>query len=310
MNSYEKKELIEYIYKNIDIYQIRFCMIKNISHAHVLKQYKHHVSPHYNGYNYLLIIKKILDGSTNVYLVYRMDLKFNKAELNYNNISIFKLNINPLYNHILEQYDSTIIDGKVVTDVTKEIFIINDIYYLKGSKLLINKIEEKFRRIELDLINLNNLLNLNFEIKIIELYNYNDMNNLVYDYIHKTKFAMNGLIFIPNRTGKILLYVNEPEFNDIKKNYYTYEKKNNIKQINIVDVDVDVDQHQQNLLLLKTKIIDVYEVYTIDKSNRYGIASVPSMEMSHKLRKHFNNNDKLIIKCIYDTHFLKWKPLI
>ena len=327
MANYINDELIDFIYKNLDIYQIRFCTIKNTQHAYVLKQFKHHVSPHYVGHNYLLVIKKSKDNNIYVSLIDRMQLKFNKIDLKIVNSTIYNLNINKDYYKILESYDNTIIDGKFITENNNKIFIIHDIFYYKGNKYLMNKIDEKLKIIESDLVNLNNLLNCNFIIKIIELYQYNDMKNLVYDHIIKTTYNMNGLMFIPLRSGKIILYIDNYEFNNIKNNILKIKKNTIISEdtniftnpnnnISISSNDIIAINSNdnickfENLILIKTNIIDVYEVYSIDKTRRHGLACIPTMGLSNKLKEYFDNNEYLITKCVYDYKFCKWKPIL
>ena len=37
----------------------------------------------------------------------------------------------------------------------------------------------------------------NFNVKLIKLYKYNDMNDLIYNKIRNSDFKINGLIFLP-----------------------------------------------------------------------------------------------------------------
>jgi hypothetical protein len=148
----------------------------------------------------------------------------------------------------------------------------------------------------------------NFNVKLIKLYKYNEMNDLVYNKIRNSDFKINGLIFLPIRSGRVYIYINDTEFDTIKNspNLEVITDVTNIK----LSQNMDVQIQEKELLLQKTQIVDVYEVFTIDKTCRFGISSIPNIEISHKLRKHFNNNDQLIIKCIFDNNFLKWKPII
>jgi hypothetical protein len=72
----------------------------------------------------------------------------------------------------------------------------------------------------------------------------------------------------------------------------------------------DADVNDRELLLQKTQIVDVYEIYTLDKLTRLGICAVPNIELSHKLYAHFKSNNHLITNCMYDNKFSKWKPII
>ena len=66
----------------------------------------------------------------------------------------------------------------------------------------------------------------------------------------------------------------------------------------------------QTVLLQKTQIVDVYEVFTLDKKCRFGIAFVPTIKISHYLRQNFLSNDQLIIDCVFNGQNSKWAPII
>ena len=84
--------------------------------------------------------------------------------------------------------------------------------------------------------------------------------------------------------------------------------KTSIDGLDLLPANIQLEDRE--LLLQKTLIIDVYEVFTLDKSFRFGICHVPNIKLSHKLREYFDNNNQLITKCIYDNKFSKWIPLI
>ena len=104
-----KKEIINHIYLNIDIYHIRCCLLKSIEYVDQLKQQTYYITPHFQGYNYLLVFKKI-NNDVNAFIVYRMDLKFEQKDVDINTIKIYKLNIKRSIN----EYDNTIFDGKLI----------------------------------------------------------------------------------------------------------------------------------------------------------------------------------------------------
>jgi len=85
-----KSELLNYLYDSVDLYQLRYCIMKTQDHAQQLKQQQYHITSHFHGYNYFLIFKKLSDGIMRIYLIYRMDLCFNKSDLKINNIKIYK----------------------------------------------------------------------------------------------------------------------------------------------------------------------------------------------------------------------------
>jgi len=186
-----------------------------------------------------------------------------------------------------------------------KLFLISDILYYKGDKLLTIKIIDKFDKMDNDMGYLNNIVRSNFELKFIKIYNYSEMNDLVYNKIKNSDFKINGLIFFPQRSGKILIYINDNEFENIKSSP-NLEISTNITNIKL---PTNILLDKKTLLLQKTLSVDVYEVYDIDKTCRFGICCVPTIDLSHKLRKYFDNNDQLITECEFNNKFNKWKPL-
>lgn len=301
-----KSELIDYLYANVDIYQVRFCMLRTTEHANQLKQQIYNITPHFHGYNYFLIFKKLSNNIVDAYLVYRMGLKFKRTELDVHNIKIYKLPTNYEHKDIINQFDNTILDGKLIFKKDDKIFLVSDVLYYKNTKYLTHKITDKIMLLDTELGQINNILKYNFETRIIKLYKYADMSDLIYNKIRNSDYKINGLVFLPNRTGKNYVYVNDNEFELIKKspNLEVFTDVTNIKLPN------NIDLHDRKLLLQKTQIVDVYEVYTLDKTIRFGICAIPNMELSHKLRSHFNTNNQLIVDCEFDNKFSKWKPKI
>jgi len=297
-----KDELLDYIYNNVDLYQIRYSMLKTIEHAQQLKHQLFHISPHFHGYNYLLIFKKLSNNIVNVYIVYRINLKFKRNEVNSQNVKIYKLNTN----NDIDNMDNTIIDGKIIFKKEEKLFLISDIFYYQGEKLLNIKIIDKFERFNNEINRINKMLIEHFESKIIRIYKYSEMTDLVYNRIKNSDFKINGLLFIQQRTSRSFIYVNDGEFENIKTspNLEIHSDISNIK----FPANINLDDRE--LLLQKTLNIDVYEAYTLDKTFRFGICHVPNIELSHKLRIYFETNNQLITTCTYDNKFSKWKPLI
>jgi hypothetical protein len=251
----------------------------------------------------MLIFKKLSDNITKAYLVYKMDLKFNRNDIDLKYVKIYKLN---MINKNIDDYDNTIIDGKLVYKKDQKIYLINDIYYFGGEKYLSMKIIDKFEIIDQYIQEINQILNYLLDIKLIRIYKNSEMNDLVYNKIKTSDYKINGLVFIPYRTGKMLIYTNEAEFENIK-NSPNLDIVSNIKNIKF---SVENNLKNQTLMIQKTQMIDVYEVFTLDKTYRFGICCIPTIELSHKLRDHFKTSDFLITECLFNNKFLKWMPII
>jgi hypothetical protein len=131
------------------------------------------------------------------------------------------------------------------------------------------------------------------------------MSDLVYNKIRNSDFKINGIVFLPNRSWIIYIYINDYEFDSIK-NSPNLEVIHNVTNVKI---PLNCNLQKRELLLQKTQIVDVYEVFTIDKTIRFGVCAVPNMHLSFKLREYFNTKDQMITECEFDNKFSKWKPI-
>ena len=52
-----KNELLDFLYLSVDLYQLRYSILKTSEHAQQLKQQTYNVTPHFHGYNYFLILQ-------------------------------------------------------------------------------------------------------------------------------------------------------------------------------------------------------------------------------------------------------------
>ena len=137
--------------------------------------------------------------------------------------------------NLLESYNETIIDGKLVFKKEEKIFLINDVLYYRSQKYLTFKLEDKFKNIDNEINELNTILDNNFMIKFIRLYKYSEMNDLVFNKIRNSDFKINGLIFWPTITGKHYIYINDQEFEKLKtSNDYIVESIAYIYLVNLL----------------------------------------------------------------------------
>lgn len=304
-----KKELISFIYNHVNFKFVRSLLMKTEEHAQQLKQ-QHFITPNFQGYNYMLIFKMLSDNVMNIYFVNRMDLKYDVNDIDINNTKIYKINIKNV-DIDLKNFNDTIINGKIIFKKEKKIFLINDIYLYKGQRFITYKINDKLSIIDKELDLIIKYFDDSFTIKLIKLYKNEDISDLVYNKIKQSEFKINGLMFLPIRSGKTLIYINENEFNEIK-NTNNNNMQNNETNNNVLNVHISKCENinKQQLLIQKTQIIDVYEVYSLDKNVRYGICAIPNMKLSRYMREYFKKNAQLINECEYNEKFSKWIPII
>lgn len=302
MNHNNNYIVLNYLYKYIDINLLKYQIFKNTDQIKILKQNNFYIIPHYQGYNYIMLFSDIL-SNFDVYLISKFDLKNNINEIDFNNIKIYKLGLNPYLSSNLYYLNNTIIDGKIIYNNYNYTFFVIDIFYHNNQKVLNIKIDEKIKNFENEINNLNYYLNNILSFRIIKLYDYTELLDLLYDKIVNSEYRINGLTFIPYRTSKYYLYINDNEFENLKKKEIINKKYISIKY------NFDNNEKKKNLILIKTSIIDVYDVFNLEKKFRLGIASVPSLELSKKLRNYFSTKDELEVECIYDNKFKKWLPI-
>jgi len=301
-NNY-KYELLQYLYSNIDIISLKYTMLKTTDQIQQLKQQQSsfNIIPHYHGYNFFFIITKLSDGVIGMYLVYRLDLKYNLSDNVIDNIKIYKLNTT----QNIDIFNNTIFDGRLISNKDRKIFLITDMLYYKSNKYLSYLINDKLKILETDIDDLNKIIQNNIEISIVKIYKISDLYDLVYNKIKNTDFKINGIIFVPKQSGHIYIYTNDLEFETIKRTPHIDDKN----MITNIKLSKDDDLSKKELLLQKTQTIDVYNVFSIDKQTRFGICAIPTIELSHKLRSYFKTNDQLSVQCEFDNKFCKWRPL-
>jgi len=140
----------------------------------------------------------------------------------------------------------------------------------------------------------------NFDCKVCRLYNYSELPDLIFNKIKTTELKINGLMFLPEYTGKYYIYTNDTEFEELKNNTnvsITIKKTNNSSLV--------------EFFMKKTNIPDVYELYESNENNliKEGIAHIPDMKTSHYFRTIFRNKNMIKINCIKSDRFNKWIPL-
>lgn len=58
-----------------------------------------------------------------------------------------------------------------------------------------------------------------------------------------------------------------------------------------------------------TLLTDVYNVFNYSTNNKEGILYIRGIKDSKHIKSLFNKNEKVIIKCRYNTNFMKWEPI-
>lgn len=342
-----KKMLVDYIYSNIDLSKYRYKLLEKMDDLNIFKLSSNnfYISANFSGYNYMMIFCKIKDKNYS-YMIDRKNLSFYQNQLNYNNITIYPINLN------LDQsiYNGTIIDGTLIKNEKKndKVFVITDLYLFKGENTENDKLNHKLLNITSYLEhNLHNNNSNNMTLTVNKLLELNDIDTLINDDIKNTKdFHVRGICFFPEISGTKLIYV----FTDTDKSLEK-QKITNINNYNVVKIDESQDikeiKKSMNMYpeidkkktiikyipkntkkdimmvmeLRKTPVIDVYKIFVVEEYNKdgkpvlrtkkMGIAYIPTKETSNLCKDIINktSSGKALFNCKFDMIKLKWVPV-
>jgi hypothetical protein len=287
-------QVLDKIYSNVNFQKIRYQILNNKSYLEEIKSSKHYITPHFQGYNYLLVFMVINNVKYNLLIM--KNLKFWKEQNNMQDIKIYKFDTNNSY---IDYSTISIFDGKMINNSNKSSFIINDIYNKTMENLTLPEKLDQVNNI-LNKIKVND--NHNFDCKVCRLYNFSELPDLVFNKLKTTELKINGLMFLPEYTGKYYIYTNDTEFDELKNN------SNNNVTITIKKTNTN---SEIEFYMKKTNVPDVYELYDNDETNlvKEGIAHIPNMKTSHYFRNIFQNKNMIKINCIKSDKFNKWIPI-
>jgi hypothetical protein len=298
VDKYLYPSILEKIYTSVNFQKIRYQLLNNKSYLDEIKSKKYYITPHFQGYNFLLAFFTINNIKYNLLIM--KNLKYWKDQNNIEDIKIYKFDtiksdIN-LYNGF-----GTIFDGKMIfSSNNQSSFIIHDMFILNGKNTGQSLLSEKLDKINNILSNIKINESHNFDCKVCKLYLNSELPDLLFNKIKTTELKINGLMFLPEYTSKYFIYTNDTEFEELKTNTninITIKKTNNSSQV--------------EFYMKKTNIPDVYELYDTDENSlvKEGIAHIPNIKTSHYFRTIFRDKNMIKINCIKSDKFNKWIPI-
>ena len=335
-NSFYKKKILDYLYDNLDLSNYKFNLVKDkLSVLYVLKNDKYYIQYNYSGVSSYLVFLRIKDKYFSVFIE-KKNLSFNKNKKNLGNIRIREIEVSAKLNI----YNGTIMEGFLIYDNKKmEVnFLINDILFLAGNKLVNDKLNDKFSMYE-SYISSNPIKNKydsnkKTTIKINKFYELNSIKQLI-DNIQDDKSKIflkkliKGLSFVKEVSGQKIIFIfnnnNENSSDSENKKVYNEDKSyRNKKQylgpaekIKKIEVTGDVTAIFE---MRKTQIVDVYELYLLKvkkdkttnkikaKKRKHDIAYIPTVECSNFCKFFFNDDDTVLVDCKYLSDKDKWVP--
>jgi hypothetical protein len=250
-----------------------------------------YVIPHIKGDPYFLLFGTV-GQKTFSYYIEKKKLKFNLDQCNLNEIKIFYAN----YKCAPKTYTGSIFDGRIVNNI----FLIQDCYYLDGSRMNAWKLEKKLNY--LDEYISKNMNNQNIKIRKVD--NITEIVELD-NKISKSTVEINGFIFLQARSGISYIFVDNENFNKHESNIIEMksEIKQEIKQNTISDIS------DENVFLIKKdNKPDVYHVYDKD-NNLVHFASIPDTYTSQYVYNILKNIDSAYFKCVLCPIWKRYKPV-
>ena len=216
-----KKQIINYLYKCINLSKYKYVIINTEDDLNILLKQKYYITINYQGINCLFVFFKIVDKYYSCFID-RKTLTYNISQINIDNVKIYSIN----FDFDKELYKGTIFDGIYIKKDKK--FIINDIYMFMGNDLSEEKIKNKYLNINA-YIN-NSKKNNNIDISLNKLYHIFDINEVVSNNIDTN---IKGYVFYPEISGIKLIFMinkkidnNNLHINNEKNNNHTYTNNN------------------------------------------------------------------------------------
>ena len=295
--------ILDKLYKCINLSKCYYQILNDNIYLNELKKTEYNVTYHIQGFNYMMFMTTINNKPFHC-LISKKELKIYLSQNNINDIKIYTFNMKTSNMYL---YFNTVFDGKIIK--SDNTFMITDCYYLNGEDMHGIELKTKF-----NIINniLNDILELNFNIKLITLYKYSDIPNLIFEKMKSLNLKINGLIFLPNYSGKFYIYVNDNEFDNIKNNQANIETniETNLQINKNLQINTNLNLYCE-FFIKKTKIPDVYELYFESSYGnvKEGIAHIPNMKTSKYCKELLQYQDMIKIKCVKSIKFKKWVPL-
>ena len=303
-----KNKIIDYLFSTINISSYRYNLLETTQQLNFLKLNEHYLSPNFKGYNYFIIFYRYLNQPYCA-AIDRKNLSYHRDKVDIKKIPIFKIKVMTSQSI----FRGTIMDCKLI----KNIMIIKDCFQIMGNMIVDMDMIDKMNY--LDSIIMNQFQKdycSNFTFKINKLYRYNMLNEVITNIIPKCSFDIQGLVFLPTKSGISIIYVDKKQPTESKVDIApvtnvdspSYHMIHDLKNFLMSRVySYETNGKKKNLLLKKTPISDVYELYDNNDDDKLGIAHIPSIKISNYCNE--NVNDINIFECVYSKEFNKWIPL-
>jgi len=299
------------------------------------------VTPHIMGINSWMIFLEF-EGKYIGACINKKDTKHFKKQIDYNSLKIYNFNFRVNPHHVKNKLDAqikdklfpfSIFDGKFIVGIDNILsYNIFDIYYMAGKSYLNVTLKDKMILIKEMIGTMNDVIDTTkneFNIKMIGLYEIEQLADLTFNKIKQSKLKINGFVFLPLLSGKTMIYINDSDFANLRQHMSEPITTDNYKYLNVpaipyhMRVETQQDSDFKNKFVLKkTKVADVFEVYNclpqytnklylnIYDQNRIGVAHIPDIKTSKYCKNKGNQHEIFVNECIYNNKFNKWQPVL
>ena len=201
----------------------------------------------------------------------------------------------------------TLFDGELIKNSNgKWIYLINDIAYYKGNNIVTKSFIERQSIVDNILRNEHEHEyhdeNQHFYISKKTFFEYNNLKDLVDNYMNQLNYKCSGLYFKNvHNFGDNYLFI-FPECRSDNK-ILTYEEPINIAK--------NLDKITCRFLIIETIMPDIYELYCKNLGGnieKYSYASVPDIETSNFIKNIIHTDKTVYVECNYHKIFKKWIP--
>jgi len=224
-------------------------------------------------------------------------------------------------------YRGTIMDGVLLNkESNKNVYIINDTYYLCGNNLISNKMQYKNINIKtfIDSKMVNDHIMNDTIIMVNTFYKLSEIKELVDSKFENLSFNVHikGLVFNPPISGLRLIYLYS---NSAMQGTKFTEDVENIPNIEIttndtINTDIEIENNKIAIFEMRaTEIMDVYKLYLLNKikknnrkivkSKKIDIAYIPTSECSKLCKDLIEDKKKVLVECKYNNRMKKWTPI-
>ena len=300
-----KNKIIDYLFNTIDISKYRYNLLESTQQLNFLKLNEHYVSPNFKGYNYLLIFYRY-NNQPYCAAVDRKNLSYHRDKVDIKRVPIFKIKVMTSQSI----FRGTIMDCKLI----KNNMIIKDCFQVMGEMVIEMDMLEKMTYLD-------NIVNQfqkdycsNFKLKINKLYRYTMLDEVIHNIIPACSLEIQGLIFFPKQSGISIIFVEKTTHKveitnnkvDLNSSYHMIHDLKNFLLSR--EYSYETDGKKKTLLVKKTIISDVYELYDkCSTDEKIGIAHIPNNKISKYCYE--NIKDESMCQCIFSKDFNKWIPL-